>query len=276
MKTLDLGALDHEAEASWSGVLDLAEVCPTGWSLAGGQSVYVQAVLRGSPPPRPSSDADVVIDLRADPGAAERIVAGLVAVGFEETRRDGNGRMHRWVRGDAQIDVLQPRFLGPRLDRRLDRQKLATIGAPGAQHLLTRTEQVQVTLGGRTAEIRTPTALGVIVAKAAAFTEIIGDAQPTRHLADILTLAPLLSAKELRAEAPYNRLEHERVGNAIGQSQKPENMRKLQQWFPDDLDQRIEAARKMHAFHAQPRSSFPKVRSGQAPQSPTAPPTMRF
>lgn len=72
------------------------------------------------------------------------------------------------------------------------------------------------------------------------------------------------------------RLEHERVGNAIGQSQKPEKMRKLQQWFPDDLDQRIEAARKMHAFHAQPRSSFPKVRSGQASQTPTAPLTMRF
>lgn len=114
MKHLDLTGLAHESEAAWAGVLDLAAVCAKGWSLAGGQAVFVQTVIRGKVPDRPSTDADLVIDLRADPGAARRLTAALREIGFEATRRDGNGRMHRWIRGEAQIDVLQPRYLGER------------------------------------------------------------------------------------------------------------------------------------------------------------------
>ncbi|QIM15402.1 hypothetical protein G7067_01665 [Leucobacter insecticola] len=95
MKLLDLTALDHEAEAAWNGVLDLAIAYPEGWALAGGQAVFVQTMLRGKVPSRPSSDADLVIDLRADSGAARNLVEALRSIGFEATPPDGNGRVHR-------------------------------------------------------------------------------------------------------------------------------------------------------------------------------------
>ncbi|WP_156322601.1 hypothetical protein [Leucobacter musarum] len=215
--------------------------------MAGGQSVYVQAALRGVAPRRPSSDADLVIDVRADGGAARRIVDTLRAVGFEATRRDANGRMHRWQRGAAQIDVLQPRYLGQRAESRLSHDGLETIAAPGAQHLLNRTEVVKVTLGSKSAEIRTPSILGVVIAKAAGFQEIVSDPFRVRHLADILTVAPLIEPADIRAEAPYTRLEKQRVGNAIAKLQKEEFVSELRTWFPDDLDARSQSARRAHA-----------------------------
>ena len=250
MTRLDLTALNHEAEAAWQGVLDLAEASPEGWALAGGQAVFVQATLHGEQPPRPSTDADLVIDLRADPGAARRIVDALRAIGFDTTRRDANGRAHRWERGDAQIDVLQPRYLGDRIEKRLSREGLETIAAPGAQHLLSRTELVTVTLGSRSAQIRTPTALGIIVGKAAGFQEIIDDPYRVRHLADILTIGPLITARELRSEAPYTRLEKQRVGNAVWKIRDGSFANALRPWFPADLEQRVERLAAVHRNHA--------------------------
>lgn len=251
MKQLDLTGLTHESEAAWAGVLDLAAVCADGWSLAGGQAVFVQTALRGSVPDRPSTDADLVIDLRADPGASRKLTDALREIGFDATRRDGNGRMHRWVRGDAQIDVLQPRHLGDRIENRLNKQGLETIGAPGAQHLLSRTEMVEIRLGGKAAEVRTPTALGIVVAKAAGFQEIIHDPYRVRHLADVLTVGPLVRASELRNEKPYTKLEQQRVANAIGQSSKEKYSAELRTWFPRDLESRIERTLNLHRGHAE-------------------------
>lgn len=251
MKHLDLTGLAHESEAAWSGVLDLVAVCADGWSLAGGQAVFVQTALRGRVPDRPSTDADLVIDLRADPGAARRLTEALREIGFEPTLRDGNGRMHRWIRGEAQVDVLQPRYLGERVEKRLNRQGLETIGAPGAQHLLSRTEMVEVQLGERSAAVRAPTALGIIVAKAAGFQEIIDDPYRVRHLADILTVGPLVRARELREETAYTKLEQQRVANAVGQSMSEKYTAELLTWFPNDLQSRIERTRNLHHDHAQ-------------------------
>lgn len=256
MTHLDLTALGHEAEAAWNGVLDLAQVCPSGWALVGGQAVFVQAALHGEQPSRPSTDADLVIDLRADPGAARDLVDALRSIGFEISRRDAKGRAHRWVRGDAQIDVLQPRYLGDRMEKRLSKEGLETIAAPGAQHLLSRTELVTVTLGSQSASIRTPTALGIIVGKAAGFQEIVDDPYRVRHLADILTIGPLVTARELRKEAPYTRLERQRVGNAIGQMRSGKYENELRSWFPKDLEVRLERVAAVHQSLAE-RSSHP-------------------
>ncbi|MBK0422574.1 hypothetical protein JD292_10880 [Leucobacter sp. CSA2] len=250
LKHLDLTNLDSEAEAAWVGVLDLAEVCPEGWSLAGGQAVMVQTALRGHRPERPSSDADLVIDLRSDPGAARKLVDALREIGFSPALRDAHGRVHRWEREDAQIDVLQPRYLGDRAERGLSRAGLETIAAPGAQHLLSRTEQVNVTLGERSAPVRTPTALGIIVAKAAGFQEIIEDRYRVRHLADILTVGSIVSGRDLRREAPYTRLERQRVGNAIGVIRGGKYAQELMAWFPNDLSERAENLTALHRAHS--------------------------
>lgn len=250
MKHLDLTDLNHEAEAAWNGVLDLAEACPEGWALAGGQAVFVQTELRGETPARPSSDADLIIDLRADPGAARRIVAALRQMGFEGTKPDANGVRHRWFRVDAQIDVLQPRYLGDRVEKRLAREGLETIAAPGAQHLLSRTERVEITLGARTMPIRTPTALGIIVAKAAGFQEIVIDPERVRHLADILTVGSLMESEDLENEAAYTRLEAQRVGNAIGKIRLGRYTKELRAWFPEGIDDRLEALARVHRAHS--------------------------
>lgn len=62
-----LPGMPPEQAASWLGLLDLYEHVSDGWTLIGGQLVHLHCAERGQFPVRPTSDADTVIDVRADP-----------------------------------------------------------------------------------------------------------------------------------------------------------------------------------------------------------------
>ncbi|WP_143034043.1 hypothetical protein [Paramicrobacterium humi] len=91
----------------------------------------------------------------------------------------------------------------------------------------------------QSAAIRTPTILGALVAKAAAYQEILDDPHKVRHLADMLTLAPLMTGRDLRGEPSLKRLEKRRMGNAVGRARMGADRDALLAWFPHDLDDRI-------------------------------------
>lgn len=84
----------NAASASWQGLIDFAEVLPHGWSLAGGQMVYVHTQYHEVDLARPSSVVDVVVDIRANPGAARNAVEALRQVGFQPTKPDAKNRVH--------------------------------------------------------------------------------------------------------------------------------------------------------------------------------------
>jgi len=69
-----------QAEA-WSGLLDLSERHPTGWTLVGGQMVHLHCIERSVAPPRPTDDVDAVLDVRAEPDALRSFTTALVELG---------------------------------------------------------------------------------------------------------------------------------------------------------------------------------------------------
>jgi hypothetical protein len=99
---------------AWSGLLDLSERHPSGWTLVGGQMVHLHCIERGIAPTRPTDDVDTVLDVRAEPGALHSFTTALVELGFASSGESWEGHQHRWQRGEAQIDVLIPRHLGER------------------------------------------------------------------------------------------------------------------------------------------------------------------
>jgi hypothetical protein len=180
--------------AAWHALFALHDRLPTGWALVGGQMVQSLCWERGAPPNRPTVDADAVLDVRAQPHMLFAFTAALRDLGFAADGESFEGHQHRWVRGPAQIDVLIPRFLGPRADSRRGVTGGTTIAAPGAEGALRRTEPVEHVVNGLPGTVRRPTLQGAITAKAAAV-GIVG-ADPARHLSDIATLAALVTRRD--------------------------------------------------------------------------------
>ncbi|MDQ0727880.1 hypothetical protein QFZ21_002880 [Microbacterium sp. W4I20] len=121
---------------------------------------------------------------------------------------------HRWVRGDAVIDVLIPRHLGLRASRRRGALGGRTIETPGAQKVLNRTEKIAVRAGDRESDVLRPSLVGAIIGKAAAFTVML-DRDRDRHLGDLVVLASLLRSSDLRG-ASLDTRERALVINAVG------------------------------------------------------------
>lgn len=195
-----------QAEA-WSGLLDLAERHPTGWTLVGGQMVQLHCVERAVVPVRPTDDVDAVLDVRAEPGVLRTFTSALADVGFVSAGESWQGHQHKWRRGVGEIDVLIPRHLGEKASGRRGVSGGTTIETPGAQQALDRTEAVEVALGGRRGVIRRPNLLGALVAKAAAHSVIL-DRVRTRHLVDFAVLTTLLRPSDHVDQAGRRDREH--------------------------------------------------------------------
>ena len=80
--------------------------------------VFLYCCERQVPVNRPSDDGDVVLDVRAQPEILLNFTSALTKIGFESAGDSPDGHQHRWVRGGSHIDVLIPRHLGQRADKR--------------------------------------------------------------------------------------------------------------------------------------------------------------
>lgn len=146
---------------------------------------------RNATPSRPTVDADTALDVRARPRMLMTFTSALRDLGFAPDGESFEGHQHRWVRDDAQIDVVIPRFLGERAEGRRGVSGGTTIAAPGAQGALWRAAPITLEVNGRTGSVQRPTLQGALLSKAAAV-EIVGE-DPSRHLVDIATLASLIT-----------------------------------------------------------------------------------
>ena len=207
-----------QAEA-WHALFEVYKAHPKGWTLVGGQMVHSLCWEREVNPPRPTQDADAVLDIRARPTMLFDFTKTLIHLGYTSAGESPSilegvkGMQHRWVKDDAQIDVLIPRFLGERADNRTGVTGGRTIAAPGGQGALDRSEVIDVDVAGVTGNVVRPTLQGAIIAKASAM--LIGEgAKADRHLNDLSILASLVTRGD-RVGANVTRNEVARVRAAF-------------------------------------------------------------
>jgi hypothetical protein len=186
-----LPAMSTSQEQSWHGILDVAERLPRDWCLVGGQMVFLWCAERGGAPARPTDDVDTILDVRAKPTIVPAFTRALRAVGFEPDGESWEGHQHRWVRGEAVIDILIPRGVGERARSRKGVTGGTTMETPGAQGVLDQAEPVEVLVGERSGTVQRPSLPAAIAAKAAAYLNP-QDSGRQRHLIDIAVLGTLL------------------------------------------------------------------------------------
>lgn len=135
--TLVMPAMVPAQAAGWLALIEIGERMPDGWALIGGQLVHLHCVERGESPPRPTTDFDTVLDVRAYPTVLHDFTKVLVDIGFDSAGESPDGHQYRWLRGDAQIDVLIPRHLGERAEKRKGVTGGTTVGPPPHNRLST-------------------------------------------------------------------------------------------------------------------------------------------
>lgn len=192
-------SMPPQQTAPWLGLLDLHERLALGWTLIGGQLVHLHCAERGQFPVRPTNDADMVIDVRADPAMLTTFTGVLTDLGFTSAGTSAEGLQHRWLRGDASLDVLLPDGIGERASLRPGVTGSPTLPTAGGTQALQRSETVAVTVAGRDGSVRRPNLVGALVGKAAALSNA-GDPGIGRHRRDFVILAGLLTARDFRRE----------------------------------------------------------------------------
>lgn len=195
---------------AWDALLSIAAQMPQGWTVVGGQMVLLWCLERGSTLARPTEDIDTVLDVRAHPDAHPRFTGLLAGQGFKQVGETVSGRQHRWARGDAEIDVLIPRFLGERADRRRGAAGGPALPTPGGQLAINRSEPLDVVVDGRQGTISRPSLIGALIAKSSTV-EITDDPARERHVWDFLTLLTLMGPRDFRAIGPLEALEKNRL-----------------------------------------------------------------
>jgi hypothetical protein len=190
-----LPVLTVPQEQSWLGLLEVSAVLPTGWCLVGGQMVHLHCYERGVIPQRPTDDIDAALDVRGERDVLLKFTSALKEIGFSSVGESMVGHQHRWVRGEASIDVLIPTGLGQTAGGRKGASGGTTVPSPGSPQALDRAESITVTVAGISGSVRRPNLLGALVSKAAAHTNI--DQYKGRHVTDFAILASLTRRGDL-------------------------------------------------------------------------------
>ena len=220
---IELPAMLTEQQEAWQAVFEIHNAMPQGWVLVGGQAVFLHAIERGAPYVRPTKDADMALDIRAYPTMLHDFTELLVKLGFESAGESLEGYQHRWQRGEALVDVLIPRHLGERAEKRRGITGGTTIAAPASQQALDRSETLEVQAGSASGSVNRPTILGSLIGKAGALT-IINDPLRQRHIDDFLILASVVRASDLR-DVAYKPAERDHLANMLGRlANEPELM----------------------------------------------------
>jgi hypothetical protein len=217
--------------AIWKRLIELTTLQPEGWTLVGALMVALHGHEHGKTPPRSTTDADVLVNVRAVQDATEKFSRLLVDHDFQLDGVSPEGIGHRFTDGTVKIDVLAPDGLDKRRARLTTVPPARTVSVPGGTQALYRTQLVDVRLGEQTGQVPRPDLLGAILVKARAVdVDDVPDAQ-REDLAFLLTLVAdprelvaqlrgkerswLRRRKELldRAGKPWRRLPEEDADN---------------------------------------------------------------
>lgn len=177
----------------WHLLFDLEESLPGVWCLIGGLMVALHGLEHDRYDWRPSADADVLVNIRADPAALRRIAEFLTTPPRSLKGDPGpDGILHRFIRHAGAekivIDVLAPDNLGRRADLTTSPPG-RTIQVPGGTQALNRAEYVRIQVEDRVGRVSRPALPASIIAKAAAL-NLPGESE--RHTQDLAFLLSLM------------------------------------------------------------------------------------
>jgi len=176
--------------AIWEQLIRLTSLRPAGWTLVGAQMVALHGHEHGKVPPRGTTDADVLVNVRAVQDATESFSRLLVDQQFRLDGVSPEGIGHRFSNGTVKIDVLAPDGLDKRRSRLTTVPPARTVRVPGGTQALQRTELVDVRLGELSGQVPRPNLLGAILIKARA---VEVDDVPESQLGDLAFLLTLVS-----------------------------------------------------------------------------------
>lgn len=213
---------DSREYASWAGWVEVSAFMPRGWALAGGNLVRLHLEERGRDITRSTRDIDVILDIRAEPQSIRGIVTALRSADFEPDGLNPSGHDHRWVRGDAQIDVLTPDFLGPNLLERKHPGLGRLLPTRGAQFALNRTERVTVRVDDLELEVNRPDLVGALYGKCSALLVSL-DLDKARHLGDIAALAAAIGPNDRRELMALRPRERRRIIHGLTKAQSSDD-----------------------------------------------------
>jgi hypothetical protein len=136
----------HDAEARiWATALEVSELfADVPWVLIGAQMVMLLEREVGRTSGRTTGDVDAIVDVRTLAGGTRTAARRLVAAGYE---LDAAEHPHRFRRGDAQVDLLAPDHLGPRVDLTTI-PPAVTIEIPGGTRALSIRRSLEVDVTG--------------------------------------------------------------------------------------------------------------------------------
>lgn len=180
---------------AWVAILEVAQRHPEHWTLVGGQMVLLHCWERGHAPSRTTTDGDAVLNVRAMPAMLNVFTRTLIELGFRSAGVSPSGHEHRWLRDDAQIDVLIPDNVGELAASRKGATGSTTIQTPGGLESLEHSQSVSVLLDDLQADVPRPHLAGALLAKARAF-EVTRERDRERHLLDAVVLASMLERRD--------------------------------------------------------------------------------
>ncbi|WBU36712.1 hypothetical protein [Homoserinibacter sp. YIM 151385] len=174
-----------ETLPAWRSVVELhAAGLSHSLTLVGGLMVYAHARAAGLTSPRPTTDADVLVDVLASRLNLTEVSAGLTSMGFELASEYTTA--YRFRHPDARVvDVMVADHLPSHVRTRLAGRP--AFRAPAGQQAINRRELWRLEFADDTnCSIGVPNVLGALVAKGAAW--IVDNRNPERHLQDAATL----------------------------------------------------------------------------------------
>jgi hypothetical protein len=171
--SVTLPAMPPAQEQAWQLLIRLDQA-RVPWVLIGGQMMMLLGAEHRVLLPRPTLDADVLVDVRARPGGLEVLARWLAGEGFDLAGVSPDNIGHRFVRpaspgpGNVSFDLLAPEGLGERA-RVFTVPPARTVSVPASSTLISSAVAVSVALAsGAVGVVHRPTVLGALVGKAAA------------------------------------------------------------------------------------------------------------
>jgi hypothetical protein len=184
----------------------LGQAVPTSrWCLIGGLMVEILLASRGEAMIRPTGDGDIVGDVVADRRVLRKLAGGLLEMNFEESPTGWDGDIGVRFRDRSSgifIDVLTPANSSRLKNVTPTQPNKRSLEAPGTDFsLLTATDFSVIYADNEPPlDIRVPSVLGALYAKASAWHEIKNALDPNKHLQDaaaLLTVARLPEFSEV-------------------------------------------------------------------------------
>ena len=165
--------------------------------------VEILLASRGAAMIRPTGDGDIVGDVVSDRRVLRKLAGGLLAMNFEAspTGWDGDiGVRFRDRSSGVFIDVLTPANSSRLKNVVATQPKRRSLEAPGTDFALFTATDFSVTYadGEQPLDIRVPSVLGALYAKASAWHDIKNALDPHKHLQDAAVLLTVARLPEFR------------------------------------------------------------------------------